>query len=255
MTTPSCHTVIVHAFLNDHHGPIAFAHRGGAAAGAENTMMAFERAIKLGYQYMETDVHASADGVAVIFHDADTQRLTGQPGTIGGRTWEHIQKLTVDGQPIPRLEEALTAWPDIRWNIDVKSEAAIGPTIEAIERTGAADRVLLATFHGARLLRIRRAAPHIATSLTPREVAGLRLWGRKPPAGIAAQVPVRYGPVTVVTPRFVQTAHAVGVRVHVWTIDDPAHMRALLDAGVDGIMTDRPEVLRDVYQERGLWRQ
>ncbi|WP_018352760.1 glycerophosphodiester phosphodiesterase family protein [Longispora albida] len=242
-----------HPFLGSD-GPIAFAHRGGAAGGAENTLAAFERAIALGYDYLETDVHASADGVAVVFHDRDTTRLTGVRGSISTRKWSEISRLTVDGEPIPSLEELLAKWPHARLNIDVKSEAAIAPTVAAIDRAGAAGRCLLATFDSARLLRIRRAAPHIATSLTLREVAGLRYAGKKPAGGIAAQVPVRYGPLAIVTRRFVEAAHRHGVRVHVWTIDDATQIGELLDLGVDGIMTDRVEVLRDVYQERGLWK-
>jgi glycerophosphoryl diester phosphodiesterase len=198
-------------------------------------------------------VHVSADGVVVVFHDDDTTRLTGVPGTIEDRTWAQVEDLTVDGEPIPRLEELLSVWPDLRWNIDVKSEAAVAPTVAAIDRVAAADRVLLASSTTARVLRIRRLAPHIATSLTPQEIAGLRLRGKKPSGGIAAQVPVRYRLVTVVTPRFIAAAHDAGVHVHVWTIDDAATMHRLLDLGVDGIMTDRVDILRDVYRERGLW--
>ncbi|MGY0233644.1 glycerophosphodiester phosphodiesterase family protein [Longispora urticae] len=245
----------MHPYLTGQSAPIAFAHRGGAAAGAENTMAAFERAVTLGYRYLETDVHATSDGVAVVFHDADTRRLTGRPGTIAGRTWEQVRELRVDGEPVPSLDELLAAWPDARLNIDVKSEAAISATVAAIDRAKARDRVLLATFNGARLLRIRAAAPGVATSLTPREVAGLRFRGKKPVAGIAAQVPVRYGPVTVVNRRFVEAAHGCGIRVHVWTVDDATTINALIDLGVDGIMTDRVDVLRDVYRNRGLWTE
>ena len=98
----------------------------------------------------------------------------------------------------------------------------------------------------------RRAA--LCTALAPREVATLRLARPRRAAGQAAQVPVRQGPLTVVTPEFVARAHALGIEVHVWTIDDPAEIGRLLDLGVDGIMTDRPLVLRQVFTERGLWR-
>ncbi|MBA3489872.1 MAG: glycerophosphodiester phosphodiesterase [Longispora sp.] len=251
----ACHTDVVHPYFSDETTPIAFAHRGGSPTGAENTFAAFEQAVSLGYQYMETDVHTSSDGVAVVFHDHDTARMTGEPGSISRRTWAEIQKLRVKGEPIPRLDDLLAAWPDVHWNIDLKTNASVAPTIKAIQRAGATNRVLLASFEGARLLRVRKVFPQFATSVTRGEIAALRLFGRKPAGGLAAQVPIRYGRLTVLTPRFIESAHAAGIQVHVWTIDDPTVVRELLDMGVNGIMTDRAEVVRGVYQERGLWKK
>ena len=247
--------------------PLAFAHRGGAAAGDENTAEAFERAVKLGFRYVETDVHATADGVPVVFHDATLARLTGRAGRVDALTSADLAKVRVGGAAaIPRLDEILDAWPGIRFNIDVKSDAAAGPTVAAVARTGATGRVLLASFSDRRLTRIRAlAGPDVATSMGQRTVTRLKLASLttrgtrdpRPPSGsapaVAAQVPVRYGPVTVVDRRFLALAHRLGLQVHVWTIDDPAEMHRLLDLGVDGIMTDRPEVLRAVYESRGLW--
>ncbi|WP_436527307.1 glycerophosphodiester phosphodiesterase [Actinoplanes sp. HUAS TT8] len=248
------------AFL-DGPRPRAFAHRGGAAEGDENTAAAFERAVAMGYRYVETDVHATADGVPVVIHDARLDRLAGRPGLVADLTWADLATIRVGGESaVPRLDEVLDAWPQIRFNIDVKSDPVVEPAVTAIRRAGAGDRVLLASFSDARLTRVRAlAGPRVATSLGLRGVARLRLASiagvplRLPESVAAVQIPVRHGPVTVLTSRFLKYVRRIGREIHVWTIDDPAEMRRLLDMGVDGIMTDRVEVLRDVYSERGLW--
>ncbi|MGC5030892.1 glycerophosphodiester phosphodiesterase [Micromonospora sp. DT229] len=241
--------------------PLAFAHRGGAADGDENTAAAFARAIALGYRYVETDVQATADGVAVVFHDATLRRVTGRPGRVSDLRWADLASVRVGGAAVvPRLDEVLTAWPQVRFNIDVKSDRAVTPTVDALTRTGAGDRVLLASFSDTRLHRLRAlTGEQVATSLGARGVARLRwasLTGRRlrlPPSVVAAQVPVRYGRLPVADRRFLRTAHRLGLQVHVWTIDEPAEMHELLDLGVDGIMTDHVGVLRDVYRSRGHW--
>ena len=240
--------------------PLGFAHRGGAAVGDENTTAAFARAVELGYRYIETDTHATADGVAVVFHDDHLDRLLGRPGTIRDLRWADLATLRVGGAgTVPRLDDILDAWPDTRFNIDVKSDDAVEPTLATIRRHHAEHRVLLASFSDRRLARIRRTTgPTIANSLGMREVAtlwtGLMGRGRPVPAGaVAAQVPPRHGRLRIVTPRFIAHAHRLGLQVHVWTIDDADQMRYFLDLGVDGIMTDRIEVLREVYRERGHW--
>ncbi|GII22413.1 glycerophosphodiester phosphodiesterase [Planosporangium mesophilum] len=241
--------------------PLAFAHRGGASAGDENTAAAFARCVELGYRYVETDVHATSDGVAVVFHDETLGRMTGDPRRVRDVRWADLAAMRVGGEAaVPRLDDVLGAWPQVRFNIDLKSDQALVPGVEAVRRVGALDRVLLASFSDARLRRVRRElGPGVATSMGTREVA--RLWTgarlgraqRVPPGVVAAQVPVRQGRIRVVTPRFLAHAHRIGLQVHVWTIDDPTQMHELLDLGVDGIMTDRIEVLRDVYRSRGLW--
>jgi len=241
--------------------PLAFAHRGGAAHGDENTAEAFARAIALGYRYVETDVHATRDGVAVVFHDPTLQRVTGEKGRIDALRWADLATVRVGGEAaVPRLDDALGGWPQVRFNIDVKAAGAVEPTVDTVERAGAADRVLLASFSDARLQRLRAlAGPKVATSLGIRGVA--RLWlasrtGRRvnlPPTVAAAQVPIRHRGLRVVDRRFVEYAHRLGLHVHVWTIDEPAEMHELLDLGVDGIMTDHVDVLRDVYRSRGHW--
>lgn len=241
--------------------PLAFAHRGGAAEGDENTAEAFARAIALGYRYVETDVHGTADGVPVVFHDPTLHRLTGERGRIADLRWADLASVRVGGAAaVPRLDEVLGGWPEVRFNIDVKADGGIAPTVQTVERVGAGDRVLLASFSDARLARLRaQAGPKVATSLGMRGVARLRmasLTGARlvlPPSVVAAQVPVRYGRIPVVDRRFVEYAHRLGLQVHVWTIDEPGQMHDLLDLGVDGIMTDHVDVLRETYLSRGHW--
>jgi glycerophosphoryl diester phosphodiesterase len=242
--------------------PIAFAHRGGAAAGDENSLAAFARAVAAGYRYLETDVHATADGVAVVFHDDTLDRMLGRPGRVSDLTLAELRSERIAGEAVvPTLAEVLEAFPECRLNIDLKADSAVEPAIETIWRCNARDRVLLASFSDRRIRWARRiCGPRQATSLGQREVAALRLGslhGRGlagfVPGVAAAQVPARYAGLPVVDARFVAYAHKLGMQVHVWTVDDPARMRELLDLGVDGIMTDHIEVLREVLTERGQW--
>lgn len=242
----------------DHPGPLAFAHRGGAGDWPENTMPAFEGAVALGYRYVETDVHVTADGVLVAFHDESLDRVTDRTGLIRELPWSEVSRARVDGrESIPLLEDLLGTWPDLRVNIDPKHDSSVEPLIDAVVRTGALDRVCIGSFSDRRLARIREAlGPRVCTSLGPRGIAKLAAAGYGVPARLpspCAQVPVRAGRITVTDARFVRTAHRLGLQVHVWTIDDPAEMVRLLDMGVDGIMTDRPAVLRRVLEDRGQW--
>ena len=242
----------------DHPGPIPFAHRGGASEHPENTMPAFEHAVRLGYRYVETDAHATADGVLVAFHDPVLDRVTDRHGVIAALPWESVRKARTGGESIPLMEELLTTWPDIRVNIDLKHDASVAPMLDVIERTGAHDRVCVAAFSGRRLDRFRRmSGGRICTAIGPMDIARLRAAGYRMRtgafAGACAQVPVRRGPVLVVDRRFVEGAHHHHLPVHVWTIDDPAEMERLLDLGVDGIMTDRPSLLKEVLVRRGQW--
>jgi len=242
-------------------GPLAFAHQGAHSPDGpgENTMAAFEAAVRQGYRYLETDAHATADGVLVAFHDDRLDRLTDRAGLIGDLPWAEVRAARVRGRDeIPLLEDLLTAWPDVRVNIDPKHDAAVDPLVELIERTGTIDRVCIGSFSDRRLARVRaRLGPRICTSMGPRQVARLVAASRGLPAGsfsaACVQVPVKRGPVPLVTDRFLAAAHQRGLQVHVWTIDDPDEMHRLLDMGVDGIMTDRTEVLRSVLVDRGQW--
>jgi glycerophosphoryl diester phosphodiesterase len=245
------------AFL-DHPGPLAFAHRGGAGDWPENTMPAFEAAVALGYRYVETDVHVTADGVLVAFHDERLDRVTDATGLIRELPWEVVRTALVDGrQPIPLLADILGTWPHLRVNIDPKHDSAVEALADVIVRTGALHRVCVGSFSDRRIDRLRAMlGDGLCTGMGPAAIGRLRAasygWPHRP-VDDCAQVPVRRGPVVLVDDRFVRTAHRLGVQVHVWTVDDPVEMARLLDLGVDGIMTDRPAVLKDVLVARGEW--
>lgn len=243
----------------DHPGTLAFAHRGGAADGPENTLANFQRAVDLGYRYLESDVRATADGVALAFHDEALDRVTDASGRVEDLPWARVKRARVGGsEPILRLEELLGAWPDVRLNLDPKHDAAVVPLAEAIRRTASLDRVCVAAFSGRRLRRLRRLlGPRLCTAVAPTAVARLRMAAAGVPAGGMAgacvQVPLRWRNVTLVERRFLAAAHCRALQVHVWTVDEAAEMVRLLDLGVDGIMTDRPAVLKAVLQDRGDW--
>ena len=244
-----------------------FAHRGGALTGVnvglENSMVAFEAAVGLGYRHLETDVHASSDGTLIAFHDSTLDRTTDGTGAVSALPYATIARARIGGrEPIPLLSEILTAWPSVRVNIDAKSDQAVEPLARCIDEHRAWDRVCVATFSAARLRRLRSALdPRVATAYSALGVAALRvLPGRTlrritTMRGLVAQVPLRRGRIEVVTPAFVDRAHELGKQVHVWTIDAPDEMNRLLDLGVDAIMTDRIDLLRDVFRSRGIWQE
>ncbi|WP_445399620.1 glycerophosphodiester phosphodiesterase [Streptomyces sp. LE64] len=248
-----------HPYL-DHPAPIAFAHRGGDASGLENTTAAFRRAVEAGYRYLETDVHTTADGRLVAFHDPTLDRVTDGAGRIAELPWSTVLRARVGGtEPVPLLEELLEEFPGARWNVDAKTDAALGPLLDLVRRTGAWDRVCVGSFSEPRVARAQRlGGPRLATSLGMRGVLGLRLGSYGLPAAVrrsavCVQVPQRHFGVPVVDRRFVRAAHSRGLAVHVWTVNDAERMHALLDLGVDGIMTDRVDTLRSVMVERGTW--
>ncbi|MFG3656459.1 glycerophosphodiester phosphodiesterase [Streptomyces sp. NPDC047706] len=252
-------TRIRHPYL-DHPGPIAFAHRGGAADGLENTSLQFRRAVEMGYRYIETDVHVTRDGRIVAFHDATLDRVTDGAGRIADLPWDDVRQARVAGsEPVPLFEELLETFPDVRWNVDLKAESALHPFLELIGRTDAWDRICVGSFSEARVVRAQRqAGPRLATSYGTRGVLNLRLRSWGVPAmvrrsAVAAQVPETQSGIQVVDHRFVRAAHARGLQVHVWTINDAERMHRLLDLGVDGIMTDHIGTLRKVMEDRGVW--
>ena len=244
---------------------LAFAHRGGARhpelTGLENTLVAFEHAVRLGYRYLETDVHLTRDGVLLAFHDQELDRVTGTPGTIAAAAYDDLAGALIGGrEPIPTMADLLEHFPRVRFNIDLKAEPAVAGLADLVERTASHDRVCVGSFSEARLRAFRRRVSRpVATSygpvgvglsrFAPRALAETVLRGR----GDALQVPHRVRGVTIVTERFVARAHAAGRPVHVWTVDDRAQMNVLLDLGVDGLMTDRTDVLREVLLDRGQW--
>ena len=191
------------AFL-DHPGPIPFAHRGGAAGGLENSLAAFAHAVELGYRYLETDVHATSDGVLLAFHDRTLDRVTDRVGVVAQLPWREVREARIGGrEPIPTLEELLGSWPDVRVNIDVKEMGAVEPLIEVIRRTGAVDRVCVASFSARRTAAVRRrvgaASLHGDGAACRRAAPPRRHRSRSPLAWFqrlapCAQVPDRIGP-------------------------------------------------------------
>ena len=251
----------LHPFLRHpgHPLPAAIAHRGYSARYPENTMAAFAAAVELGYRIVETDVHATADNVAVVFHDSRLDRVTDMRGVLSEMTWAELRRARVCGRErIPRLEELLTTWDRLRVNIDPKQDNAVGPLLDVLRGADAWDRVCVGSESSRRLRRIRAAAgDRLCTSMGTAEVVRLWLAGRTLPFGgfaaDCAQVPPRRYGVPVVDRAFVAAAHARGLPVHVWTVNEEAEMNRLLDLGVDGIMTDEAELLKRVFQSRNIW--
>ncbi|MFO0566997.1 MAG: glycerophosphodiester phosphodiesterase [Polyangiaceae bacterium] len=248
--------------------PLAFAHRGGAALWPENTLPALEGAIALGFTHLETDVHVTRDGVLVVFHDDRLERTTNGYGFLRDHTFAELERLdagywfSTDGRTrpfrgkglsIPTLSRVFALDPSVRLNVEMKQSGVGLPRRlwEFIESEGLHDRILVAAAEhglGAEFRTLARGA--VATGASAREV--LEFWSSVK-LGLSRQVPVRYDalqvPVVyrglrVVDRRFVRAAHARGLHVHVWTIDDPSEMRELAWLGVDGIMSDRPDLLR-----------
>ncbi|WP_181833684.1 glycerophosphodiester phosphodiesterase [Acidipropionibacterium virtanenii] len=243
----------------------ALAHRGGSLLpdniGHENTLRAFGNAVAMGYSHIETDVHATADGALVAFHDDRLDRVTESHGLIRDLTLAQVRRASVGGEPIPTLDEVLDAFPGTFVNIDIKEAGAIDPLAAALDRHRATGRVCVASFATSRLTRFRRLTGRaVATAVGPLGVAWSAL-GRVvaralPPWGVALQMPasirVAGRRVPLVTPAMVRAVHARGRVVHVWTINDRAEMERLIDLGVDGIVTDAIDVMSDVMVERGL---
>jgi glycerophosphoryl diester phosphodiesterase len=249
----------------DHPDPLAFAHRGFSSDGLENSMAAFRAAVDLGYRYIETDVRTTRDGVPLAFHDPSLDRVTDRSGPIAELSWHEVARARIGGtEPVVRLEDLLTAWPDVRFNVDVKDPGSIGPFARAIDRTRTHDRVCVASFSDRRRRSVlRRLSAPVATSGGRFTVATFRMAAAAGRLGALVahslrqvdclQVPERVGPATVVTPGTLAAAHAAGKHVHVWTVNDHAAMHRLLDGGVDGLITDRADVLREVMRARDCW--
>lgn len=243
------------AFL-EHPGVLAFAHRGGALEAPENTMKAFEYAVGLGYRYLETDAYATRDGVLISFHDDKLDRVTDAKGKIEALSWGELKGARIGGaEPIPLLEDLFARWPDVRINIDPKHDAAVVPLIALIKRLQVQDRVCIGSFSDKRIRQVVDAFDgRVCTSFGPQGILRLKTgWPGRAVAQGCAQVPVKANNLTIVTRRFVEAAERLGLQVHVWTIDDEAEMKRLLDLGVHGLMTDRPAVLKRVLMERGVW--
>jgi glycerophosphoryl diester phosphodiesterase len=238
------------------------AHRGGAIEHLENTLPAFQACVDMGYRYLETDVRVTADGVLVVFHDPTLERVTDRAGRIEALPWSEVSAARIGGrEPILRLEDLLGAWPDVRFNLDIKAAGVLAPLVRTVRRLKVADRICLGSFSDARIAAARRLfGPSVCTALGPRGVAALRLSSYSPrAAGLVriqagvAQVPLQLGGRALVDERFLSAAHARDLQVHVWTVDTEEETTALLDLGVDGVMTDRPAMLKELLEKRGQW--
>ena len=245
--------------------PVAFAHRGahGEQSGAgENSFEAFEAAVEMGYRYLETDVHRTADGVVVAIHDETLDRTTDGEGPVAQRAWREIQRLTVTGGGrVPRLEELLEAFPEARFNLDCKDPATVPELVRVLQQADVLDRVCVGSFQHRTVATLRdELGEELCSATTSREVRLLLAASAAPRGSRRAltfainadcvQVPVRDDRTTIVSERFVETCHDAGLPVHVWTIDDPDEMHELLDLGVDGLMTDQAATLREVLEAR-----
>lgn len=250
----------MHSFLRHRRypDPAPMAHRGYSARYPENTMPAFEAAVSLGYQYVETDVHATSDGRLVAFHDEGLDRLTDRCGLISELSWGEVRKARVAGrEPIPLLAELLDAWPDLRINIDAKNDDSVGPLLALLQGTDAWERVGIGSFSGRRLDLLRRVAgERLCTSMAHADVIRLKFASLGLPVGRfqanCVQIPVFYKGMRVITRKLVAAAHARGLPVHAWTVNDRKEMAELLDIGVDGIITDEAELAVAVFRSHGI---
>ncbi|MFC4947779.1 glycerophosphodiester phosphodiesterase family protein [Pseudonocardia sp. GCM10023141] len=251
--------------------PRAYAHRGwhiDDLAGCENTLAGFHRAVDEGFGYLELDVHVSADGVVFVHHDATLDRTTDGSGPLAVLPAAALDDVRVGGvHAIPRLEQVLTELPDTRITIELKNDRVVLPMLGVLERTDAWNRVCIGGFNERWLARARRGGgPRLFTSMAYTSAFGLRsrAWldalpgplsriPGTPVHGNMAQLPHRYGALSIVDSGLLRAAHDSGREVHVWTVDEPAEMAELLDMGVDGLLSDRPDVLRAVLQDRGQW--
>jgi glycerophosphoryl diester phosphodiesterase len=242
----------------DHPRPLAFAHRGGPAHFPENSWKAFEHAVGLGYAYLETDAHATADGAVVAFHDKTLDRVTDSSGAIASMTAAQVATARIAGtEPIPLLADLITTWPEVRFNVDLKDEPVIGALVDVLRSTNAWDRVCITSFSGRRLQAARQLLPRpVCMATSPAAVGAIR--AGTPVSALAARFARQYVqcaqiPVRMASGPFIRRAHAAGLQVHVWTVNDPAVMTSLLELGVDGIMTDETIALRDLLIARGQW--
>ena len=248
----------MHPFFQDFNF-YGFVHRGGDEVKTENTLEAFEYSSNLGFIFIETDVQSTKDGHVVIFHDSTLKRMAGIDKRIKDLTLNELKEIElINGGRVPLLYEALDSFPDLRFNIDIKTEDALENTIKIIKEMRCFNRSCLASFSSSRLNRIRKiAGPEACTSSGQMEIFNLicRSIGitTKRTNSDCAQIPTSQWGIPILTKRFIAKAHQEGKLVHIWTIDDENEMYKLIDFGVDGLMTDKPSVLKKALQLKGLF--
>ncbi|MCP3975115.1 MAG: glycerophosphodiester phosphodiesterase [bacterium] len=250
--------------------PLRFAHRGSRVLWPENTMVAFQGAVDLGYRYIETDVRISKDGHVVVFHDETLQRTTDGIGKVIDRNLDELRLLDAGHQfaadqdyplrggeaRISTLAEVFGAFPDVHFNIDLKGAGMEWPVADVIEAAGRQESTLIGSFVDRRIAKFRRITRgHVATSAGP--TAALSMWaasrvGRHIKRPVAAyQLPFDYKSLPL-DGKYIAAIHDAGAQVHAWTVNEAPDMERLLDMGVDGIVTDRPDILNEVLGRRGL---
>ncbi|MFM8857737.1 MAG: glycerophosphodiester phosphodiesterase family protein [Actinomycetota bacterium] len=246
-----------HPFLQPHKDDsfVPFAHRGGFKNLPENSLAAFTAAVDAGFRYLETDVQVTRDGHLVAFHDSNLLRTCGVDRDISTMSREEVTRARIDGrEPVPFLVDLFEALPGAMFNIDAKSDASVDVLIDFLDRSHTLDRVCIGSFSHHRLTRIRQAfGPKVCTSASPREVVRWLL-GAAVPGPSCVQIPPRQSVVRITTASRVARSKAMGLPVHVWTIDDAETMQKLIDIGVDGIMTDEAHTLRQVVERNQLWK-
>ena len=251
--------------------PFGVAHRGSRILWPENTMVAFDGAVALGFAWLETDLHLTADGVLVCVHDPTLDRTTDSTGLVSEVTARQLAQLDAayhhapheeyphrgTGVRVPTLEEVVTSFPDVRLILDIKRDGLVDPLWKLVERHRLHDRIVVGSFSDRRLAAFRRlAGGSVAMSTGPgRSVAALAgaFAGRAPRLADAVQFPVSVGPLRPLTARTIASFHRGGYQAHVWTVNDKAAMQRFYDLGVDAVITDRPDILRDVLIDRGQW--
>ncbi|HET9625040.1 MAG TPA: glycerophosphodiester phosphodiesterase [Kofleriaceae bacterium] len=244
-----------------------YAHRGASAERPENTMTAFARAVELGVDALEMDVHVTRDGELIVAHDdtaarmcgaqrawrdmdlAETQRLDAGWGFVAA---DGTRPFSNQGVRVPRFLDVLAAFPRMRLNVDIKGDRAVELMLAILRDQRAEDRVTLASFQLRTLVEVRRRGFGGETALSQPEVASLlglpaMLWRQLPFTGTAAQVPTHVGRVRLDRAAFIAKCHAIGLRVDFWTIDDAGEAARLLELGADGIMTNDPAALRSAF--------
>ena len=250
------------------HARRLYAHRGAAAERPENTLPAFERAIEIGVDALELDVHVTRDDELIVAHDEDGGRMTAAP--LAWKTLDLAEAMRLDagwgfvapdgtrpwagkGVRVPRFEEILDAFPNIPINVDIKSDTrAPKLMVELVKRRAAEGRVTIASFHLKQITAVRRLGYGGETALAQSEVASLLalpavLWRQLPFTGTAAQIPTHAGPLRFDRASFIAKCHLLGLRVDFWTIDDPVEAARLIALGADGIMTNDPAAVKSVF--------
>ena len=237
---------------------LGFVHRGGAEEATENTLEAFQFSSDMGFTFMETDIQGTKDGEIVVFHDHDLGRMAGINKKIEDLTYKEVKEIElVSGGGIPSLNELLSSFPNLRFNIDFKTANTIVKGVEIIKEHNAIKRVCLASFSLSRLKKIRElVGPDCCSSMSQLEVVYQLLKSINLPSplvnGFCAQVPTSQWGVPIVTKRFIDYVHKENKFVHVWTINTKSEMEKLIELGVDGLMTDRPSVLFKVMKKNNL---